>query len=70
MLLWFRDLMNVTEEVTIHRPNVVTSSITFIKFVNQSSIKQCLIVHLVNCHLNFNISKINIENSIENSFLP
>ena len=21
MLLWFKDLMNVTEEVTIHRPN-------------------------------------------------
>ena len=24
MLLWFTDLMNVTEEVTIHRPNVST----------------------------------------------
>ena len=24
MLLWFADLMNVTEEVTIHRPNVLT----------------------------------------------
>ena len=24
MLLWFKDLMNVTEEVTIHRPNVST----------------------------------------------
>ena len=24
MLLWFKDLMNVTEEVTIHRPNVLT----------------------------------------------
>ena len=24
MLLWFSDLMNVTEEVTIHRPNVST----------------------------------------------
>ena len=24
MLLWFEDLMNVTEEVTIHRPNVST----------------------------------------------
>ena len=23
-LLWFADLMNVTEEVTIHRPNVST----------------------------------------------
>ena len=22
MLLWFTDFMNVTEEVTIHRPNV------------------------------------------------
>ena len=24
MLLWFADLMNVTEEVAIHRPNVST----------------------------------------------
>ena len=24
MLLWFKYLMNVTEEVTIHRPNVST----------------------------------------------
>ena len=24
MLLWFTDLMNVTEEVTIHRSNVLT----------------------------------------------
>ena len=24
MLLWFADLMNATEEVTIHRPNVST----------------------------------------------
>ena len=24
MLYWFADLMNVTEEVTIHRPNVST----------------------------------------------
>ena len=24
MLLWFTDLMNVTEEVTVHRPNVST----------------------------------------------
>ena len=24
MLLWFADLMNVTEEVTINRPNVST----------------------------------------------
>ena len=24
MLLWFTDLVNVTEEVTIHRPNVLT----------------------------------------------
>ena len=32
MRLWFRDLMNVTEEVTIHRPNVSTLlSSAFIK---------------------------------------
>ena len=24
MLLWFTDLMNVTEEATIHRPNIST----------------------------------------------
>ena len=24
MLLWFADLMNVTKEVTIHRPNLLT----------------------------------------------
>ena len=24
MLLWFTDLMNVTEEVTTHRPNILT----------------------------------------------
>ena len=33
MLLWFKDLMNLTEEVTIHRPNVATLlSSTFIKW--------------------------------------
>ena len=48
MLLWFTDLMNVTEEVTIHLGLwIVTSSVTFIKSVNQSSIKPYLIVHLV-----------------------
>ena len=32
MLLWFTGLMNVTEEVTIHRPNVSTLlSSAFIK---------------------------------------
>ena len=32
MLLWFADLMNVTKEVTIHRPNVSTLlSSAFIK---------------------------------------
>ena len=32
MLLWFTDLINVTEEVTIHRPNVSTLlSSTFIR---------------------------------------
>ena len=32
MLLWFADLMNVTEEVTIHKPNVSTLlSSAFIK---------------------------------------
>ena len=32
MLLWFADLINVTKEVTIHRPNVSTFlSSAFIK---------------------------------------
>ena len=30
MLLWFADLMNVTEEVTIHRPNVSTPLSTWL----------------------------------------
>ena len=35
MLLWFADLMNVTEEVTIHRPNVSTLlSSGFIRGIN------------------------------------
>ena len=45
MLLWFADLMNVTKEVTIHRPNIstlLTSLVTFIESANQSSIKPCL----------------------------
>ena len=42
MLLWFADLMNVTEEVTIHRPNVSTLlSSAFIRG-DLSSIKLCL----------------------------
>ena len=46
MLLWFADLMNVTEEVTIHRPNVSTllSSAFITPDANQSSIKVCLII--------------------------
>ena len=72
MLLWFTDLMDVTKEVTIHRPNISTLlssaftldegtrqecrnvgstncnfSVTFIKPLNQSIIKLCLIVHLL-----------------------
>ena len=35
MLLWFADLMNVTEEVTIHRPKVSTLlSSAFIRGIN------------------------------------
>ena len=37
MLLWFTDLMNVTEEVTIHRPNVPTLlSSAFMKALDRS----------------------------------
>ena len=46
MLLWFADLMDVTEEVTIHRPNIVTFSGKFIKSANQSSIKLCLAIKI------------------------
>ena len=39
MLLWFTDLMNVTEEFTIHRPNVST----YLPFLHErkSVIKTC-----------------------------
>ena len=44
MLLWFADLMNVTEEVTIYRPNVSTlPSSAFIR----GDLNAALIVHLV-----------------------
>ena len=51
-LLWFADLMNVTEEVTIHRPNASTLlSSAFImtqvdlafKFPKLNSMRECLI---------------------------
>ena len=50
MVLWFADLMNETEEVTIHRPNVSTSlSSAFIRGDLNAVLlfKLCLIVHLV-----------------------
>ena len=50
MLLWFADLMNVTEEVTIHRPNVSTLlSSVFIRGDCPSG-----------CHVSFNIFEMGI----------
>ena len=43
MILWFTDLMNVTEEVTIYRPNVSTLlSSAFIRGAEA----ECLLSHL------------------------
>ena len=41
MLLWFIDLMSVTEEVTIHRPNVSTLPV---------STQECRSVGSMNCN--------------------
>ena len=51
MLLWFTDLMNVTEEVTIHRPNVSTLlSSAFVRgdlnAATRGNIKLCLYLYL------------------------
>ena len=43
MLLWFVDLMNVTEEVTIHRPNVLT--LLFTPFI-RGDLNAAYMVHL------------------------
>ena len=43
MILWFTDLMNVTEEITIHRPNISTLlSRAFIRGAEA----ECLLSHL------------------------
>ena len=44
MLLWFADLMNVTEEVTIHRPNILTLlSSAFIRGDLNAATRVCFI---------------------------
>ena len=59
MLLWFADLMYVTEEVTFMVYElmglwIVTSSVTFIKSANQSSVKLCLFyICSINSHQTF-----------------
>ena len=62
MLLWFKDLMNVTEEVTIHRPNVSTLlSSAFIRGDLNAATRGPFIRSLISClfsdevyHLYFN----------------
>ena len=50
MLLWFTDLMNVTEEVTIHRPNVSTLlSSAFIRGDLNAATRGPFIRSLISC---------------------
>ena len=50
MLLWFTDLMNVTEEVTIHRPNVSTLlSSAFIRGDLNAATRGPFIWSLISC---------------------
>ena len=50
MLHWFADLMNVTEEVTIHRPNVSTLlSSTFIRG-DEGTRQECRNVGSMSCY--------------------
>ena len=50
MLLWFTDLMNVTEEVTIHRPNVPTLlSSAFIRGDLNAATRGPFIRSLISC---------------------
>ena len=47
MLLLFKDLMNATEQLQFIGSMNCNFSVAFIKSLNQSNIKSCLIVHLV-----------------------
>ena len=50
MLLWFTDLMNVTEEVTTHRPNISTLlSSAFIRGDLNAAIRGPFIRSLTSC---------------------
>ena len=50
MLLWFTDLINVTEEVTIHRPNVSTLlSSAFIRSDLNAATRGPFIRSLISC---------------------
>ena len=50
MLLWFTDLMNVTKEVTIHRPNVSTLlSSAFIRGDLNAATRGPFIRSLISC---------------------
>ena len=54
MLLWFADLMNVTEEVTIHRPNFSTLlSNAFIRgdLNDEGTRQECRNVGSINCNV-------------------
>ena len=50
MLLWFKDLMNVTEEVIVHRPNVLTLlSIPFMEVDLNAATRGPFIRSLISC---------------------
>ena len=50
MLLWFKDLMNVTEEVIVHRPNVSTLlSSPFMEGDLNAAIRGSFIRSLISC---------------------
>ena len=56
MLLWFTDLMSVTEEVTIHRPNVSTLlSSTFVRGDLNTATRGPFIWSLINIDYNVKI---------------
>ena len=49
MLLWFADVVNVTEKVTVHRPNVSTLlSSAFIR--GEGTRQECRNVGSMNCN--------------------
>ena len=66
MLLWFADLMNVTEEVTIHRPNVST-------LLSSAFIRHSLMLHwfadLMNVTEDVIIHRPNVSTLLSSAFI-